>query len=381
EFSAKDAPEPAKIIAAQMRLVKQIQRLCNSPACRHKMLSEHFGQAYDNPNCGACDVCLGEVEGLEDATVTAQKILSCIARTGERFGVGHIVDVLEGADTERIRSFGHDKQSTYGLLKEMPKKQLQSMVYQLVDHGLVARSEGDRPVLSLNDESWAVMRGQREVRLVRAKKEVAAKTRSAEESWEGVDRGLFDHLREWRKRIAADRKIPPFTVMHDSTLMELARIRPTATEHLRRVTGIGEKRLADLGAELAAVIDAYCEQHHLTKNQGSSVRTINRPKQQPSETKQAAFLMFEQGRTIAEVMACAGRAQSTVVEYLSEFIETRRPAKIDAWVAPAVYERVIAAAADAETPRLKPLFERLGGEIPYDEIRLVLMHLRARADA
>jgi ATP-dependent DNA helicase RecQ len=118
----------------------------------------------------------------------------------------------------------------------------------------------------------------------------------------------------------------------------------------------------------------------VTKNQGSAVRAINRPKQ-PNETKQAAFLMFQQGRTIAEVMACAGRAQSTVVEYLSEFIETCRPAKIDAWVAPAAYKRVVAAAADAETPRLKPLFERLGGEVPYEEIRLVLTHLRTRSDA
>ena len=106
------------------------------------------------------------------------------------------------------------------------------------------------PVLTLNDESWAVMRGQREVRLVRPKKQVAAKTRSTEENWEGVDRGLFDHLREWRKKIAAERKIPPFTVMHDTTLRDLARIRPTSLDSLRGIAGMGEKRLADLGAEL-----------------------------------------------------------------------------------------------------------------------------------
>ena len=133
-------PSREKLLAAQMRLIRQIQRLCNSAVCRHKALSEHFGQAYDKPNCGACDVCLGEVEGLDDATVTAQKILSCVARTGERFGVGHVVEVLQGANTEKIRRFGHDKLSVYGLLKEMGKKELQSMVYQLVDRGLVSRS-------------------------------------------------------------------------------------------------------------------------------------------------------------------------------------------------------------------------------------------------
>jgi ATP-dependent DNA helicase RecQ len=382
---AQETPEPEKLLAAQMRLIKQIQHLCNSGVCRHKSLSEHFGQSYDEPNCGACDVCLGEVEGLEDATITAQKILSCIARTGERFGVGHVVEVLQGANTDKIRRLGHDKLSVYGLLKEMGKKELQSMVYQLVDRGLVNRSEGDMPVLALNDESWAVMRGQREVRLVRPKKQVAAKTRSTEENWEGVDRGLFDHLRDWRRRIAAERKIPPFTVMHDTTLMGLARVRPTALDRLRGVAGMGEKRLADLGADLAALIAAYCQQHGLSTNQDSAATAtspIIRPAQPKSQSvaRDAALLMFQQGRTVQEVATFTDRALSTTWQYLGEFVAERGPKSIDAWVTPAVYRRVADAAADAETPRLKPLFEQLNGEVPYEEIRLVLAHLRMRAE-
>ena len=412
--SASESPEPTDVLAAQLRLLRQVQNLCNSGVCRHKTLSEHFGQAYERPNCGACDVCLGEVEGLEDATVTAQKILSCVARTGERFGVGHIVEVLQGANTDKVRKFGHDKLSTYGLLKEMSKKQLQSLVYQLVDRGLVARSEGEFPMLALNDESWAVLRGQREVRLVRPKKEVAARTRSTEISWEGVDRGLFDHLRQWRKNVAAQRKIPPFTVMHDTTLMELARLRPTAIDYLRGVPGIGEKRLADLGPELAAVIGDYCREHGLTMDVGPAVpATVRRSGSQPDSqagkpdlridgrarkpdlregsqagkpdvratAREAAFLMFSQGRTVEEVATCTARAVSTTWQYLGEFIAARRPKSIDAWVSPAVYQRVVEAAADAETPRLKPLFERLGGEVPYEEIRLVLAHLQAQSEA
>ena len=384
--AAQETPEPEKLLAAQMRLIRQIQRFCNSLTCRHKDISEHFGQAYEQPNCGACDVCLSEVEGLEDGTVTAQKILSCVARTGERFGVGHIVEVLQGANTEKIRSFGHDKLSVYGLLKELEKKQLQSMVYQLVDRGMLGRSAGDYPVLLLNDESWAVMRGQREVRLVRPKKDVTAKTRTTEISWEGVDRGLFDHLREWRKGVAAERKIPPFTVMHDSTLMELARIRPTTIETTAQVPGIGEKRLADLGAELSALIAAYCQDRQLTINQVPAVRAEAaaaaykpQPKSQ-SAAREAAFLMFQQGRPVEEVARQTDRALSTTWQYLDEFVAERRPRSIDAWVSPAVYRQVVAAAADAETPRLKPLFEKLGGEIPYGAIRLVLAHLRAQAD-
>jgi ATP-dependent DNA helicase RecQ len=296
-----------------------------------------------------------------------------------------VVEVLQGANTDKIRKFAHDKLSVYGLLKEMGKKELQSMVYQLVDRGLVNRSEGDMPVLTLNDESWAVMRGTREVRLVRPKKQVAAKTRSTEENWEGVDRGLFDHLRDWRRRIAAERKIPPFTVMHDTTLMELARLRPIALDCLRGVPGMGEKRLADLGADLVALIGDYCQQHGLSTNQGSPAIAkppIVKPAQPKSQSvaRDAAFLMFQQGRTVQEVATFTDRALSTTWQYLGEFIAERRPKSIDPWVAPAVYQRVAQAAADAETPRLKPLFERLGGEVPYEEIRLVLAHLRARAE-
>ena len=165
--------------------------------------------------------------------MTAQKILSCVARTGERFGVKHVVDVLQGANTEQIRKFRHDQLSTYGLLKEMPRKQLQSMVYQLVDQGLVSRSEGEYPVLGLNDQSWAVLRGQRRCGWCGPRSASPAKTKAAEISWDGVDRGLFDHLRDWRRRIAVERQVPAYVVLHDATLMDLARMRPTELDVLR----------------------------------------------------------------------------------------------------------------------------------------------------
>jgi hypothetical protein len=148
---------------------------------------------------------------------------------------------------------------------------------------------------------------------------------------------------------------------------------------------MGEKRLADLGPELAALIADYCQEHGLATNQGlqaiatpATVKTAQ-PKSQ-SVARDAAFLMFQQGRSVEEAANCTSRALSTTWQYLGEFIAERRPKSIDAWVAPAVYQRVVDAAADAETPRLKPLFESLGGEVPYEEIRLVLAHLKARAE-
>src|SRR6185503_3209034 len=159
-----------------------------------RKLSEYFGQAYAKPNCEACDVCLKEVEGLEDATVTAQKILSCVARAGERFGAEHIVDILLGANTERIRRWRHEELSTYALMKDTPRPTLTNLIYQLIDNGLLQRTADERPVLRLSEASREVLRGNRSVQLLQPKTKVK-KARFDEKSWADVDSGLFETLR------------------------------------------------------------------------------------------------------------------------------------------------------------------------------------------
>jgi ATP-dependent DNA helicase RecQ len=248
------APE---VVAAQHNLVQQMQRYCRALRCRHAMLSEHFGQAYEAGNCGACDVCLGEVEGLIDATQEAQKILSCVARVGQRFGVGHVVDVLAGADTERIQRLGHERLSTYGLLKEIPRRQLTSRIYELLDQGLLDRTAGDRPVLQLNDASWAVLRGDREVQLPSRDVARAKRTKHDTESWEGVDRELFARLRTWRLETAGERSVPAYVIFTDATLRDLARRQPRTLDELKRIYGIGERKRSDFGPVVIELIDRY----------------------------------------------------------------------------------------------------------------------------
>ncbi len=120
--NADEAEDPEAFVAAQEVLLGHMQRFSGVPQCRHKQLSEYFGQTYSKDNCEGCDVCLGEIEGVEDATDNARKILSCVARVKERFGITHVVDVLVGSNTEMVRSFGHDELSTFGLLKGTPRR-------------------------------------------------------------------------------------------------------------------------------------------------------------------------------------------------------------------------------------------------------------------
>ena len=216
------------------------------------------------------------------------------------------------------------------------------------------------------------------MRLVRPKEKTPAATAQAEISWEGVDRGLFDHLRDWRRETARERNLPAWLVLNDNALRELAHVRPTRRDVLERVAGIGQKKLADFGEALLAIITEYCAGQGLSTNQAPSVASpsVSRPSKPRGEAREAAFRMFAEKRTIEEVMSYTVRAHSTVTAYLLEFIAEHRPQRIDAWIDPAVYDRVVAAAVGAESPRLKPLHDQLGGAVSYDDIRLVLAHRR-----
>jgi len=269
EKSAAETASAPEIIAASRGLLEHTRRLCTSVHCRHRKLSEYFGQEYPKLNCEACDVCLNEVEGLADATVNAQKILSCIARAGENFGVEHIVDVLLGANTERVRRWGHEQLSTHGLMKGTDRKSLINMLYQLVDDGLLERTADERPVLRLNDASREVLRGKRSVRLLQAKTKVK-KTRFDEKSWENVDSGLFESLRSLRRQLATERGVPAYVLFSDATLRDMARMRPGSSDSLLNIRGVGERRLADLGQRFLDQISSYCSANGLKPDVASA---------------------------------------------------------------------------------------------------------------
>ena len=392
--SAAEAEDPAQVIAAQSALIEEMRRYCTVPQCRHRMLSEHFGQSYPKSDCEACDVCLDEMEGMEEATEVAQKILSCVARVqrhgGTSFGVGHTVDVLLGAGTEAIRRRGHDQVSTYGLLKGTPKKTLTNWVYQLVDQGLLQRTIDDHPVLHLNEASLEVMRGQRNVQMIRAATKTAKRTRAEASSWEGVDRGLFDHLRGVRHELAEERGVPAFVVFSDRTLRDMARLRPIDVLTMKRVHGVGDAKVAKFGLRFAGEIQSYCREHgievaevveHFEDDESlSEPKPAGSRKARQSCAKLVALDMFARGDSIEEVMVAVSRSRGSVMGYLCEFIEASRPESIERWVDAQTYHAVADAASQVGDERLKPIHKQLDEEVPYDDIRLVLAHLEARRD-
>jgi len=238
-----------------------IYDFCTGIVCRHRSLVEYFGQSYEEENCGACDVCLGEIDLLpeDEALLVAQKILSCVVRVREGFGGDYVAGVLSGSRDQRVLSRGHEKLSTWGLLSAEGKKAARDWLEQLVAQGCLAKV-GEYSTLSLTETGWEAIRGQRIPRLLKPAAAAAKKkSKAATESWEGVDRGLFERLREVRRDRAAVDGVPAYVVFNDASLRDMARLRPSSESDLAEVSGVGEKKLAEYGALFLEAIRDYAD--------------------------------------------------------------------------------------------------------------------------
>jgi ATP-dependent DNA helicase RecQ len=242
-------------LAGQLGHLRELARVAGGARCRHAALCEHFGQPFLKPACGACDVCLAEIDSVPESTTVARKILSAVARTGQRFGAAHIAKVLTASEDEAVLRLGHERLSVYGLLGERRGPAVINLIHQLVDHGLLLRREGEFPTLQITASGMDVMRGAREVLLREpVAKKKAKRTAQEASSWSGVDRDLFDRLRDLRRRLAIERGVPPYMIFGDETLRELARLRPRTLEEMATVRGVGRRKLEDFGEVFLAVV-------------------------------------------------------------------------------------------------------------------------------
>jgi ATP-dependent DNA helicase RecQ len=232
-------------------LLRDMERYAAGTRCRHRSLVEYFGQPYTADGCGACDWCLKELDALPESTVVAQKILSCVARVRQTWGIGHVTDVLIGKASEKVVMSRHHELSTFGLLKEETATAIRGYIEQLIGEGMLAREGDPYPVLRVTASGAALLRGGGAPMLYREAKPAASRKRgrsAVRDSFTGGgDQELFDALRDVRLRLARERGVPPYVIFHDTTLRDMVLRRPKTFEDLNEVYGVGARKAADFG--------------------------------------------------------------------------------------------------------------------------------------
>jgi ATP-dependent DNA helicase RecQ len=246
---------------ARRGLLRDMERYAASVGCRHRHLVGYFGERYDRDDCGACDFCLDELERVAEPVVVARKILSCVARVGQRFGAAHVTNVLRGADTDQVTARGHDRLTTFGLLRDAAVPEVRGYIEQLLAQQLLRQTDDEYPVLALTPSGVALLKdpgAQADLALARQRKPTAGRlpkrARIETESWQDVDRDLFERLRALRLDIARQRGVPPYVIFHDTTLREMARLKPTSVSALLDVRGVGARKAEELGEAFVAEI-------------------------------------------------------------------------------------------------------------------------------
>jgi len=250
-----EAQRKFKQVAA--RKLEAMLSLCETTICRRLSMLRYFGEAADDfAACGNCDVCLNPPQ-VWDATVEVQKALSCVYRSGQTFGAGHLIDILRGNPTERIKEWHHDRLSTFGIGKDLPESAWRAVFRQIVALGLLTVDSESHGALHLTEASRAVLRGRQTIQLRRQTKpaQASGKQHSADAVLlNGTERYLWERLRDWRAKMAKEHGVPAYVIFHDATLHELARKCPKTEDELRQVTGIGARKFDKYGNYLIEIL-------------------------------------------------------------------------------------------------------------------------------
>jgi ATP-dependent DNA helicase RecQ len=360
--------------------------LCETTECRRRILLHYFGERTKEP-CGNCDTCLTPV-ATWDGTVAAQKALSCIYRTNQKFGAAHLTDVLLGKTSARIQRFGHDRVSTYGIGKELTAHQWKSVYRQLVAAGLAAVDVEGYGGLRLTEQARPVLRGERSVRL---RHDPGQKTRgerraaSVAAPSDPEAQALWERLRQRRRELATEQKVAPYMIFGDAALREMLTYRPRNRDEFARISGVGAIKLERYAEDFLAALAAHEAEHgrpmdlpNLPIDRAGDLPArpmIERDDDVVRDSELASLVLLRQGITPAQVAERRGLAESTVWGHLARCIQAGAADLAEVVdLQDAELSRIRKALqqlADGPGMPLKPVFEALEGQYPYELLRCV----------
>lgn len=352
---------------------KKLQEMvdyCNTDSCLRRYILSYFGELYVSEKCDNCGNCTNDIE-CTNITIETQKILSCIKRTGERFGSSVITDVLKGSKSEKLRKLGFDKLSTFGLMKEYSKDSIREIIAYLISEGFVDVKGDKYPVLVLNQNSYELLKGEKELLI----KRFIAKEQSREKKADiKADATLFGILRRLRKEIADEKMVPPFVVFSDATLEDMCRKLPTNSEALLNVSGVGKFKLEKYGDMFISTINKYISENSIIPPEiavtGNERRCSKR--KDKKDTRLVTYELYTSGKTIEEICKERGLSRITIEGHLVDCLERGLPLDYECFIPKEMEEIIMKAIAANGTERLKPIKDALPDEVSYTAIKFAV---------
>ena len=368
----KEEPERS----ASYQHLEAMTRYAEGGVCRRNPLLSYFGETFTDENCGACDNCISGKTELADITIFAQKFLSCVKRSGERFGAAHVVDILLGSKNVKIEKYRHHELSTYGIGRELSKSQWMHISRQLVERGLLDQ-DPDYRVLSVTAKGLEMLKSREPVKglMNEAQKSERSGTRLKSASMEEpeYDQSLFALLRNKRKELADASNLPPYIIFSDKTLAQMAAYYPQTKEGLLNMSGMGRVKYERYGPDFLKIIKEYCRENRIEEKHKAPMRE----KDDAGRRYMAVGNSYNAGDGIQDLMERYGVAADTILNHLVRYLMAGNPLRsAEDLIAlsnlnPDQQMAVFKAFDMLGSDMLKPVHEKLGGKVNYDELKIL----------
>jgi ATP-dependent DNA helicase RecQ len=356
-----------------------LTRYAECETCRRTPLLKYFGEEFGVENCGMCDNCLSGGRQEVDMTIPAQKFLSCVLRTNEVFGAVHIVDVLLGDATEKVRKHQHDSLTTFGIGKELTRTQWLHFSRQLLQKGLVELDE-KYGSLKLTPQGSETLRKREPVMgVLRQEAEKVAPAGRADTP--EYDHALFDLLRKKRKTMADEEHVAPYIIFSDRTLVEMAGYFPQSEASMLHINGVGTVKMQRYGSIFLEMIQEYCTRNHIAEKKKERERAAREPRVAVESLHTPRYIevaeAYNAGKTITGLTAEYGVKVDTILEHLTRYALEDHPLRVGADL-PEV--RNMSADQVSQALRLfqtegaqflKPVFDRMSGQVSYEDLRIL----------
>lgn len=394
-IAQKVDPHSGAPLEAEQRIAKQQLRqvldYAESAECRRAVQLRYFGEEHPG-NCAACDNCL-EPKILEDWTLEAQQLLSCIARLsqrGQRFGAGVVIEILRGVENQKLIARELQTLSTYGIGKHRSQDEWRNLVRALRHQGLLGESTDGYPVLRLLEASRPVLKGEKKVMVAPLPpKERGRRGKQGVADISGAlppSEALFERLRLLRKKLADEQGVPPYVVFGDASLREMSARQPDNADSFADISGVGARKLARYGPAFVELIRQFRQETGAASEDNSG--DFGMESEQPptpvdadSETLKETHRLLEQGFDVARIAQQRGMTESTICAHIESLLVSSQLESIESLIPKGRLQTMVQALQVHGYARLKPAWEALGGEASYDELRLARGWIRRTDDA